>query len=241
MSAAVILAGGAARRVGGAMKPAYRIGGRMLVERVLDAVPTPQWWPRIVVGPPELAQFLPADVRLTREVPAGGGPVAAIAAGLALVPAHPAARSQSPNFATPPTGRPTAAPTGHDPADRPGTAQPFRVAIFAADLPFLSTAAVTALSRALDPGAGEPPFDGAVLNDATGRAQWLAGVWNPAALANQLEALGPPAGRAVKDLVSQLRVAFVPVGAQSGPPPWFDCDTEEDLRRAEEWERADTG
>src|SRR4051794_13279237 len=114
--AVVILAGGAARRVGGAMKSAYRIGGRTLLERVLDAVPSPGWSPRIVVGPPELVELLPPDVLLTRETPPGGGPVAAIAAGLARLP---------------------------DPAEHPITEEPFRVAIFAADLPFLSPVAVT--------------------------------------------------------------------------------------------------
>ncbi|MYU19520.1 NTP transferase domain-containing protein, partial [Streptomyces sp. SID8361] len=34
---AVILAGGAARRLGGVDKPALRVGGRALLDRVLDA------------------------------------------------------------------------------------------------------------------------------------------------------------------------------------------------------------
>src|SRR5258707_15490909 len=77
----MILAGGAARRAGGVAKPAVQVGGRSRVGRVLDAVAGVG--PRVVVGPPELAGLLPAGVILTRERPPGGGPVAAVAAGLA--------------------------------------------------------------------------------------------------------------------------------------------------------------
>src|SRR5258708_19988550 len=83
MFAVVILAGGAARRVGGATKPSLRVGGRPLLIRVLDAVVQAQ--PRIVVGPPDLAGLLPPDVTLTHESPPGGDPVAATAAGLELL------------------------------------------------------------------------------------------------------------------------------------------------------------
>jgi molybdopterin-guanine dinucleotide biosynthesis protein A len=83
--------------------------------------------------------------------------------------------------------------------------------------------------------------DGAVLVDRAGRPQWLAGVWRPTSLIARLAALGDPSGRAVRDLVSGLRVARVRVADQGGPPPWFDCDTQDDLRRAEEWARVDLG
>jgi molybdopterin-guanine dinucleotide biosynthesis protein A len=79
--AAVVLAGGAARRLGGAPKPARTVAGVPLLIRVLDAVRHAD--PRIVVGP-RLAEG-PDDVVYTREHPPGGGPVAAVAAGLALV------------------------------------------------------------------------------------------------------------------------------------------------------------
>jgi len=79
--AAVVLAGGAARRLGGQAKPELRLGGRRLLELVLAAVPDA--CPRIVVGPP---MELPPGGRLVREEPAGGGPVAGLAAGLAELP-----------------------------------------------------------------------------------------------------------------------------------------------------------
>jgi molybdopterin-guanine dinucleotide biosynthesis protein A len=82
---ALIMAGGAAVRLGGADKPAVRVGGRSLLEHVLDAVRGARRI--VVVGPPrpEVARFTArsgAEVRQCQEQPPGGGPVAAIAAGL---------------------------------------------------------------------------------------------------------------------------------------------------------------
>lgn len=78
---AVILAGGAARRLGGVDKPALNVGGRSLLERVAAAVP--RAGRLIVVGPQR-----PAPRALyVREEPPGGGPVPALRAGLAEVSA----------------------------------------------------------------------------------------------------------------------------------------------------------
>ncbi|MGW0930447.1 DUF6457 domain-containing protein [Streptomyces sp. NPDC002644] len=74
---AVVLAGGAARRLGGADKPGVRVGGRALLDRVLaaceDAGRTV-----VVAGPRPTVR----PVRWAREEPPGGGPLAALAAGL---------------------------------------------------------------------------------------------------------------------------------------------------------------
>jgi molybdenum cofactor guanylyltransferase len=80
--AAVLLAGGRARRLGGVDKPALAVGGRPLLTRVLAAVPYDQ--PRVVVGP--RLSDAPRDLVWVREHPAGGGPVAALAAGLRHIP-----------------------------------------------------------------------------------------------------------------------------------------------------------
>ncbi|MEV4662618.1 NTP transferase domain-containing protein [Micromonospora echinofusca] len=220
--AAVVLAGGAARRMGGVDKPARTVGGLPMRERVLAAVADAA--SRILVGPPGP---VPAGVRLTREDPPGGGPVAAAAAGLALL--------------------------------GPGTPV---VALLAADLPLLTRAAVGELLDHLDVG-----HDGACYVDADGRRQTLCGVWRVVPLRAALDRLaterasgpdgaapGPPdggAGRAgghpggsvaslagapIRALLAGLRVREVP-WAGGGPPPWFDCDTDEDVRRAEEWTR----
>ncbi|MFD3325375.1 NTP transferase domain-containing protein [Streptomyces sp. NPDC058701] len=74
---AIVLAGGAARRLGGADKPALSVGGRTLLDRVLDACPDAVT--TVVVGG-RRATVRP--VRWACEEPAGGGPVAALDAGL---------------------------------------------------------------------------------------------------------------------------------------------------------------
>ncbi|MEY9941118.1 molybdopterin-guanine dinucleotide biosynthesis protein A [Streptacidiphilus sp. MAP5-52] len=79
---AVVLAGGAARRLGGEDKPGLVVGGASLLNRVLAACAAAQ---RTVVVGPERATARP--VRWTRETPPGGGPVAGLAAGLELVTA----------------------------------------------------------------------------------------------------------------------------------------------------------
>lgn len=77
---AIILAGGAARRLDGADKQAVEIDGVSMFDRALAAAKGAE---RIVAVGPERAT--PGEVRWAREDPAGGGPVAAIAAGLELV------------------------------------------------------------------------------------------------------------------------------------------------------------
>ncbi|MFF7648875.1 NTP transferase domain-containing protein [Streptomyces sp. NPDC007983] len=74
---AVILAGGAARRLGGVDKPALRVGGRALLDRVLGAC---RGAGRTVVVGPRRPTARP--VRWAREEPPGGGPVAAVDAGV---------------------------------------------------------------------------------------------------------------------------------------------------------------
>ncbi|MGW9129499.1 NTP transferase domain-containing protein [Streptomyces sp. NPDC055681] len=74
---AIVLAGGAAKRLGGADKPAVRVGGRALLDRVLaacaDAAST------VVVGG---RRPTTRAVTWTREEPQGGGPLAALGAGV---------------------------------------------------------------------------------------------------------------------------------------------------------------
>jgi molybdenum cofactor guanylyltransferase len=87
--AAVVLAGGRARRLGGADKPSILIGGRSLLASVAGAATAAGAARVIVVGPPRprlltgLAGRVP--VEFTQEAQAGGGPVPALRAGLDLV------------------------------------------------------------------------------------------------------------------------------------------------------------
>lgn len=178
---AVVLAGGAGRRLGGADKPALPVGGVPLLERVLDAVSGAE---QVVVVGPERPTGRP--VRWTREQPPGGGPAAAVAAGLALV------------------GAPLAV-------------------VLAADLPLLDRPTVTALLRAVR-------GDGALLVDDDGQEQLLAGAWRTASLTAAVARLSPVAGLSVRRLLAGLsRTPVVPEG-----PVWLDCDTADDVRRAEE-------
>jgi molybdopterin-guanine dinucleotide biosynthesis protein A len=197
--AAVVLAGGAARRMGGAAKPALPVAGTPLLARVLAAAEDAR--PRIVVGPLELTPLLPHGVSLTFEDPPGGGPVAGLAAGVGLL-----------------------------------TDAVRDVAVLAADLPFLSPAVLSELRSRLGEDA-----DAAVLTDDADRPQWLCSVWRYTALVDRLVLIGDPRGRSLRELVSGMKVAYVHTPTPSRPPAWFDCDTDEDIRRAEEWARGHAG
>lgn len=170
---ALILAGGRARRLGGIDKATERVGGLTLLERVSAAVAAAGAAQVIVVGP---------------EQP--GGPVAAIAAGLAHV-------------------------TAPD------------VVVLAADLPFITPAAVDQLRHALTTGVALP-------TDETGRDQPLCAAWRASALRASVAALGDPEGASVRSLIAACP-AVVRVHMGGDPPPWFDCDTPEDLSRARGW------
>ncbi|GAA1802288.1 hypothetical protein GCM10009835_21240 [Planosporangium flavigriseum] len=103
--------------------------------------------------------------------------------------------------------------------------------MLAADLPFLTAADVDVLRRAA--AAGD--HDGAVLVDSGGRQQWLCGVWRADALRARLAGLGPLAGQSMRIVVAGLRPCEMDRREVTGPPPWYDCDTEDDYRRAMEW------
>ena len=75
----LVLSGGGSRRMG-ADKTAAGLGATTVLDHLLDALPAD--WPVVVVGPERPTR---RAVRWTRESPPGGGPVAAVAAGLALV------------------------------------------------------------------------------------------------------------------------------------------------------------
>ncbi|UCM89037.1 NTP transferase domain-containing protein [Streptomyces marincola] len=179
---AVVLAGGAARRLGGADKPAVRVGARSLLDRVLAACPDAA--ATVVVGP---RRPTARPVVWAREDPPGGGPLAALHAGL----------------------RHTRHPL---------------VAVFAADLPFLTTGTVHRL-LAVPEGA-----DGALLHDAEGQDQPLTAVYRAEPLRRELALLasefGTLAGLPLKLLLSGLTLGRLP------SPGDLDCDTWADIATA---------
>jgi molybdopterin-guanine dinucleotide biosynthesis protein A len=75
----IVLAGGGARRLGGADKPALEVGGIGMLDRVLAACEGAA--SVAVVGPP---RPVARPVVFTREYPPGGGPVPALAAGMTV-------------------------------------------------------------------------------------------------------------------------------------------------------------
>lgn len=206
----LILAGGEARRLGGADKPMVEIGGRTLLDRVVEACAeavhyAPQYGATaadlasasahdsvirdsvIVVGP---SRPIRRPVQWVREDPPGGGPVAALAAGLAACGA------------------------------------PY-VGVFAADLPFLNAATVHSLWTAL---ADSPEHDGAIAVDEDGREQWLTAVYRRDALLTRLAEQGPDGvrGLPLRRLVKDLRLLRITPTGQSV----LDCDTWEDVAAA---------
>ncbi|WP_199520855.1 molybdenum cofactor guanylyltransferase [Jiangella anatolica] len=80
--AAVVLAGGAGRRLGGTDKPALVVGGRTLLDRAVAAAAEAGAAQIVVAGP---RRDTSTPVTWTREDPPGGGPLAGLAAGLAAL------------------------------------------------------------------------------------------------------------------------------------------------------------
>ena len=103
------------------------------------------------------------------------------------------------------------------------------VAVLAADLPFLRGDQLRRLLAAACGGSSA----GAVIADESGAAQWLAGCWRTDRLRAALAAYQ---GSSLRGLLGPLSpVILGPSPGQPGPPPWLDCDTEDDVRRARAW------
>ncbi|MGW3283742.1 NTP transferase domain-containing protein [Streptomyces sp. NPDC001002] len=196
---AVVLAGGAARRLGGADKPGVRVGGRALLDRVLAACADART--TVVV----------ADVRPTarpvlwaREEPPGGGPVAALAAGLAHTTAdHVVVLSADLPFLEPTTVRRLLAALRAG-----GTEGALLTDADGRDQPLVAAYRADALRRELAALAGADG-EGADAKKGTGV---------PAAALT---------GLPLRRLVSALHLTRVP-----DPVASFDCDTWDDIAAA---------
>lgn len=183
--AAVILAGGAARRLGGAPKPLLTVADEALLSRVLGALD--EAVSRVVVGPASLAAELPSGVLLTCEDPPGGGPVAGLAAGLAMLPADVtqiAVAAADLPFVTPAT--------------------------------FSALAAAQAL-RDAPPEHDPAAHDVALAVDPAGRRQNLLGVWRADYLRAALSAGEDHAGKSFRQLLQGADVIEVALPADAAP------------------------
>ncbi len=106
-----------------------------------------------------------------------------------------------------------------------------QVAVLAADLPFLQAAHLRGLL------AAAASQTGAVLVDDEDQPQWLIGCWRRRSLT---EKAGRYQGSSLRGLMTPLAPARVHLEPAAGePPPWLDCDTDADLRRARSWPAAD--
>jgi molybdopterin-guanine dinucleotide biosynthesis protein A len=181
---AVVVAGGRGRRLGGVSKPALDIGGRRLLDIVVDAVRGADR--TIVVG-----ETLPTAraVQWTLEEPAGGGPVAALAAALLLV-------------------------------------ESATVVVLAADLPFLTGAAIETLVAARGSAAA------AIAVDECGLDQPLMGCYDTTRLRAALPT--DPNAASMRGLLHGLNGPLERVSLGGDPPVTWDCDTAADLSRARE-------
>jgi molybdopterin-guanine dinucleotide biosynthesis protein A len=103
------------------------------------------------------------------------------------------------------------------------------VALLAGDLPFLTAALVRDLRTAL-------ADDGVLVVDATGRDQFLLGVWRTDALRSAVAGVAAPTS--LRKVLAPLTVHRLrPVVPPGEPPPWVDCDTPADLAAARQLAR----
>ena len=180
---AIVLAGGAAERLGGVSKPDVEIGGRRLLDNALVAVSDAR--EIVVVGDVEV----PEGVHRTLEDPPRGGPVAGLAAGLETL-----------------AGLGSDVRGGED-------ASEWTVVLacdLADPLPGVGRL-IAAWSHAL--GREEidtDEHDGWCLTDASGRPQWLIGIHRTSALRDALARLGTPRDRSMRALFEASTLVTVP-------------------------------
>ncbi|GAA1829352.1 molybdenum cofactor guanylyltransferase [Agromyces salentinus] len=207
---AVLLAGGRASRLGGVSKPGLTVGDRTLLQHAVDAAHAAGAERIVVVGPPSLEA---PGCLVVLEDPPFGGPVAAIAAGLAALDADASRRSRG--------------DASRDPGARPATSD---VLVLACDLPTAADAVARLTARRREPGesgrGGEGEHgDGVHLVDADGRSQWLTGIYARGALDRAFDAIGTPDGSAMRHLVASLDLLVVDDdGTAADIDTWHDLD-----------------
>ena len=104
--------------------------------------------------------------------------------------------------------------------------------LLAADLPFIEPGALRHLLALLDADGSRP---GVVALDDAGRRQWLLSAWRTAVVRSAVAACGRTDGTSLRWVLDRLSPTGIALAARGDrPPPWFDCDTPEDLARARE-------
>lgn len=203
---AVVLAGGAARRLGGVDKPALRVGGRTLLDRVLSACAGAGT--SVVVGP---RRATARPVRWVQEQPPGSGPLAALAAGLR---------------------RTNASMVLVLSADLPFVSTATVRALLRAALGGTEEAAADTAATELAPGRNTVAMvEGAVVTDGEGRDNPLVAVYRAESLRRELALLvsehGTLSGLPFRLLTSELSLTRL-----VRPTDAVDCDTWDALTAA---------
>lgn len=205
MTAAILLAGGRASRLGGRDKPQLEVGGRSLLQHAVAAVAACA--PVVVVGDPAPGV---AGVRWVREEPPFAGPAAAVVAGVGALDGG----ANEPGDASFP-------PRGTD-----AGALPEWTVLLACDLPRAGDAVARVLH---DLPLLPADTDGVCLADPTSRPQWLTGAYRTAALRRAAAALPDAgAGASMRELLADLAIAVIAAPAAETA----DVDTWEDLEEA---------
>lgn len=181
---AVVLAGGAARRFGGADKVLLPVAGTSMLDRVVAACVRAE---SVVVVGPERPVRVPPGMRLgwTRETPPGSGPLAAVAVGL---------------------GAGSAAVVVVLAADMPLLDAEVVRSLVAQ----LCRHPADDGDDVRGEGGGDAPVDAVLLLDADGRNQPLAGAYRRSALRRVLALVGDPRNQPMRLLTRNLRFATLP-------------------------------
>jgi len=199
----IVLCGGGARRLAGRDKTRELLAGSTVMDHLLDNLPP--GWVAVCVGE-ERATTRP--VRWRRESPAGGGPVAGIAAGLDYLERHDLEDHELERHDL----------ERHD----LGREQARICVVVGGDMPFAAPA-VPRIVAALNAGPG---LDAVLAADPDGRLQPLLAAYRCGALR---AALPPePGGARLMSVVGALVIGTVACEA----PITLDVDTPEALEQA---------
>lgn len=220
---AILLAGGRASRVDGAAKPLFEVGGTTLLARAVMAATDAGAAPITVVGPTPDTQR-GSVVSADPSVPAVPGDSDAPSGP--SVPGFPTDDRLDWVREDPPFGGPAAATVAALEAWAARGTNPEWMLLLACDLPRAD--AVVARLRA-DILLLPSDTDGLCLADASGRPQWLSGLYRTSSVAAAASAL-PDHGRnaPARALFHDMQIAVV--RAESGIVD--DIDTWDDLARA---------
>jgi molybdopterin-guanine dinucleotide biosynthesis protein A len=194
----IVLCGGTSRRLGGVDKTRESLAGTTVLDHLLDDLPP--GWPVICVGE---MRATTRSVQWRRESPAGGGPVAGIAAGLEHL-------------------KQLGVAIDHDASPGNATAGNAICVVVGGDMPF----AAAALPTMVDALNAQPGLDAVLASDPDGRTQPLLAAYRLEALRAALP--GESGGARLMAVVDALLVGTVPCDSQTV----LDVDTPEALEEA---------